>query len=87
MAADQSGALRALRANLWPTGAGAGVKSRLAVLLVMSLISSALAAIAPLFLRGLIASSRRPRSSRPRSRWRSPFRQRASSGWRSSRRG
>ena len=60
MAANQSGALRALRANLWPAGAGGPVKWRLAVLLVMSLVSSALAAAAPLFLRGLIASLSAP---------------------------
>ena len=60
MAAIQGGALRALRANLWPAGASRVVKWRLALLLVMSLVSSALAAIAPLFLRSLIASLSAP---------------------------
>jgi ABC-type transport system involved in Fe-S cluster assembly fused permease/ATPase subunit len=54
------GALGALRTNLWPHGAGGGVKWRLAAILLMSLASSALAAIAPLFLRRLIGSLSAP---------------------------
>jgi ABC-type transport system involved in Fe-S cluster assembly fused permease/ATPase subunit len=46
----------ALRANLWPARGGGALKLRLAAILLMSLASSSLAAIAPLFLRRLIGS-------------------------------
>jgi len=46
-------ALRALRANLWPAGAW-GLKSRLILVLGMTLVSSSLAAAGPLFLRRLV---------------------------------
>jgi ABC-type transport system involved in Fe-S cluster assembly fused permease/ATPase subunit len=46
-------ALRALRANLWPAGAW-DLKFRLIFVLAMTLVSSSLAAVGPLFLRRLV---------------------------------
>jgi ABC-type transport system involved in Fe-S cluster assembly fused permease/ATPase subunit len=48
-------ALRALRANLWPSGAW-GIKARLLAVLAMTLVSSMLAAAGPLFMRRLVDS-------------------------------
>jgi ABC-type transport system involved in Fe-S cluster assembly fused permease/ATPase subunit len=56
----ESGALEALRANLWQAGAGGDVKRRLSVVFLTSLVSSALAAIAPLYLRRLVGTLSHP---------------------------
>jgi ABC-type transport system involved in Fe-S cluster assembly fused permease/ATPase subunit len=56
----EGGALRALAANLWPSGTDGGARWRMFVIFLMSLASSALAAIAPLFLRRLIGSLSAP---------------------------
>jgi ATP-binding cassette subfamily B protein len=59
MARDEGRAGRALRANFWPTAAP-GLKLRLGLILLLSLVSSSLAAIAPLFLRALIGAVSSP---------------------------
>ncbi len=59
MAVNEAGALEALSVNLWPTAAP-GLKLRLVVILAMSLLSSSLAAIGPLFLRHLIGDLSKP---------------------------
>ena len=59
MAVGKASALRALSVNLWPA-ATPGLKLRLGAILAISLVSSTLAAIAPLFLRRLIGDLAKP---------------------------